>query len=166
MKSFFFIYTVLFLSIFSLLFVFILQYEYGILPCKICIWQRWPHIFNILIALIIISSSSIPNYIMVLGLINMFLAFILALYHYGLEQNLWDNVFSCSGEIKFNDLSTEEILKNLNNTPIKTCEIEAWNFLNLSLTGWNMILTIFISLIWLLLIYYQKRSHESNSASQ
>ena len=166
MKSFFFIYTVLFLSIFSLLFVFILQYEYGILPCKICIWQRWPHIFNIFIALIIISSSSIPNYIMVLGLINMFLAFILALYHYGLEQNLWDNVFSCSGEIKFNDLSTEEILKNLNNTPIKTCEIEAWNFLNLSLTGWNMILTIFISLIWLLLIYYQKRNHESNSASQ
>ena len=166
MKSFFFIYTVLFLSIFSLLFVFILQYEYGILPCKICIWQRWPHIFNIFIALIIISSSSIPNYIMVLGLINMFLAFILALYHYGLEQNLWDNVFSCSGEIKFNDLSTEEILNNLNNTPIKTCEIEAWNFLNLSLTGWNMILTIFISLIWLLLIYYQKRSHESNSASQ
>ena len=166
MKSFFFINTVLFLSIFSLLFVFILQYEYGILPCKICIWQRWPHIFNIFIALIIIFSYSIPNYLMVLGLINMFLAFILALYHYGLEQNLWDNVFSCSGEIKFNDLSTEEILKNLNNTPIKTCEIEAWNFLNLSLTGWNMILTIFISLIWLLLIYYQKRSHESNSASQ
>ena len=166
MKSFFFINTVLFLSIFSLLFVFILQYEYGILPCKICIWQRWPHIFNIFIALIIISSSSIPNYIMVLGLINMFLAFILALYHYGLEQNLWDNVFSCSGEIKFNGLSTEEILKNLNNTPIKTCEIEAWNFLNLSLTGWNMILTIFISFTWLLLIYYQKRSHESNSASQ
>jgi len=166
MKSFFFINTVLFLSIFSLLFVFILQYEYGILPCKICIWQRWPHIFNIFIALIIISSSSIPIYIMVLGLINMFLAFILALYHYGLEQNLWDNVFSCSGEIKFNGLSTEEILKNLNNSPIKTCEIEAWNFLNLSLTGWNMILTIFISFTWLLLIYYQKRSHESNSASQ
>ena len=166
MKSFFFINTVLFLSIFSLLFVFILQYEYGILPCKICIWQRWPHIFNIFIALIIISSSSIPNYIMVLGLINMFLAFILALYHYGLEQNLWDNVFSCSGEIKFNDLSTEEILKNLNNTPIKTCEIEAWNFLNLSLTGWNMILTLFMSVIWFLLISYNRRSYESNSASQ
>jgi len=166
MKSFFFINTVLFLSIFSLLFVFILQYEYGILPCKICIWQRWPHIFNIFIALIIISSSSIPIYIMVLGLINMFLAFILALYHYGLEQNLWDNVFSCSGEIKFSDLNTEEILKNLNNTPIKNCEIEAWNFLNLSLTGWNLILTLFLSSIWFLLIYYQKRSHESNSASQ
>ena len=166
MKSFFFINTVLFLSIFSLLFVFILQYEYGILPCKICIWQRWPHIFNIFIALIIISSSSIPNYIMVLGLINMFLAFILALYHYGLEQNLWDNVFSCTGKIEFNELSTEEILKNLNNTPIKNCEIEAWNFLNLSLTGWNMILTLFMFLIWFLLIYYQKRSHESNSASQ
>ena len=96
----------------------------------------------------------------------MFLAFILALYHYGLEQNLWDNVFSCSGEIKFNDLSTEEILKNLNNTPIKNCEIEAWNFLNLSLTGWNLILTFFMLLIWFLIIYYQKRSHESNSASQ
>ena len=166
MKSYFLINTVLILSLFSLIFVFILQYEYGILPCKICIWQRWPHVFNIILVLIILSSSLTNNFIFLFGLINMFLAFILALYHYGLEQNLWDNVFSCSGEIKFNDLSTEEILKNLNNTPIKTCEIEAWNFLNLSLTGWNMILTIFISLIWLLLIYYQKRNHESNSASQ
>ena len=96
----------------------------------------------------------------------MFFAFILAFYHYGLEQNLWDNVFSCSGKINFNDLSTEEILENLNNTPIKNCEIEAWNFLNLSLTVCYIILTFFISLIWLLLIYYQKRSHESNSASQ
>ena len=166
MKSYFLTNTVLILSLFSLIFVFILEYEYGILPCKICIWQRWPHVFNIILVLIILSSSFTNNFIFLFGLINMFLAFILALYHYGLEQNLWDNVFSCSGEIKFNDLSTEEILKNLNNTLIKTCEIEAWNFLNLSLTGWNMILTIFISLIWLLLIYYQKRSHESNSASQ
>ena len=166
MKSYFLINTVLILSLSSLIFVFILQYEYGILPCKICIWQRWPHIFNIILVLIILSSSLKTNFVFVFGLINMFLAFILALYHYGLEQNLWDNVFSCTGKIEFNELSTEEILKNLNNTPIKNCEIEAWNFLNLSLTGWNMILTLFMFLIWFLLIYYQKRSHESNSASQ
>ena len=166
MKTNFLINTVLILSIFSLIFVFILQYEYGILPCKICIWQRWPHIFNIILVLIILSSSLKTNFVFVFGLINMFLAFILALYHYGLEQNLWDNVFSCTGKIEFNELSTEEILKNLNNTPIKNCEIEAWNFLNLSLTGWNLILTFFMSLIWFILIYYQKRSHESNSASQ
>jgi len=166
MKSYFLINTVLILSLSSLIFVFILQYEYGILPCKICIWQRWPHIFNIILVLIILSSSLKTNFVFVFGLINMFLAFILALYHYGLEQNLWDNVFSCTGKIEFNELSTEEILKNLNNTPIKNCEIEAWNFLNLSLTGWNLILTFFMSLIWFILIYYQKRSHESNSASQ
>ena len=166
MKSYFLINTVLILSLSSLIFVFILQYEYGILPCKICIWQRWPHIFNIILVLIILSSSLKTNFVFVFGLINMFLAFILALYHYGLEQNLWDNVFSCTGKIEFNELSTEEILKNLNNTPIKNCEIEAWNFLNLSLTGWNLILTFFMLLIWFLLFYYQKRSHESNSASQ
>ena len=166
MKSFYLINTELFLSILSLIFVFILKYEYGILPCKICIWQRWPHIFNIILVLIILSSSLTTNYVFVFGLINMFFAFILAFYHYGLEQNLWDNVFSCSGKINFNNLSTEEILENLNNTPIKNCEIEAWNFLSLSLTGWNMILTLFMSVIWFLLISYNRRSYESNSASQ
>ena len=166
MKSSFLINTVMFLSIFSLMFVFILQYEYGILPCKICIWQRWPHIFNIFLALIILSASPTPIYINIIGLINMFFAFILALYHYGLEQNLWDNVFSCSGEVSFNNLSTKEILKNLNNTPIKNCEIEAWNFLNLSLTGWNMILTLLMALIWFLLIYWGKKGYDNNSASQ
>ena len=166
MKSSFLINAVMFLSIFSLMFVFILQYEYGILPCKICIWQRWPHFLNIFLAIIILSASSTPIYITIIGFINMFFAFILALYHFGLEQNLWDNVFSCSGEVSFNNLSTKEILKNLNNTPIKNCEIEAWNFLNLSLTGWNMILTLLMSLIWFLLIYLGRKGYDNNSASQ
>ena len=156
----------MFLSIFSLIFVFILQYEFGILPCKICIWQRWPHISNIFLVLIILSSSVRTTYLYVLGLINMLFAFFLALYHYGLEQSLWNNIFSCSGKIDFKNLSTDDFLKNLNNTPIKNCEIEAWNFLNLSLTSWNMILTFTTTLIWILIINYNKINYDSNSASQ
>ena len=96
----------------------------------------------------------------------MIFAFLLALYHYGLEQGLWNNIFSCSGKIDFKNLSTDDFLKNLNNTPIKNCEIEAWNFLNLSLTGWNMILTLTITLMWLIIINYNKIIYDNNSASQ
>ncbi|MFL2802182.1 MAG: disulfide bond formation protein B [Paracoccaceae bacterium] len=166
MKSSYIINTILFLSIFSLLFVFILQYEYGIIPCKLCIWQRLPHFINIIIILKILSSTFFSNYLSILGLLNMIFAFLLALYHYGLEQKLWNNVFSCGGTLDLKDLSTEELLKKINNTPITNCEIEAWNFLNLSLSGWNMILTIFMIIAWFFLIKSKRYNYETNSASQ
>ena len=152
MRSSYLISIIFFFSVFSLLFVFILQYEYGILPCKLCIWQRLPHFLNILIVLKILSSVSIPSYLLLLGLLNMIVAFLLSGYHYGLEQNLLNNVFSCGGKLDIKDLSTEELLKNLNKTPITNCELEAWNFLNLSLSGWNMILTLLMITGWFYLI--------------
>ncbi len=82
----------------------------------------------------------------------MIVAFLLAGYHYGLEQNLWNNVFSCGGNLDIKDLSTEELLKNLTNTPITNCELEAWNFLNLSLSGWNMVITVLMIMGWFYLI--------------
>ena len=78
----------------------------------------------------------------------MLFGFLLAIYHFGLEQNLWNNVFSCDGTLNFEDISTEELLNNLNNTPIVNCETITWSFLKLSLTGWNMILTLVILIIW------------------
>ena len=152
MRSSYLISIIFFFSVFSLLFVFILQYEYGIIPCKLCIWQRLPHFLNILIVLKILSSVFIPSYLFLLGLLNMIVAFFLAGYHYGLEQNLWNNVFSCGGNLDIKDLSTEELLKNLTNTPITNCELEAWNFLNLSLSGWNMIITVLMIIGWFYLI--------------
>ena len=95
----------------------------------------------------------------------MFLAFLLASYHFGLEQNLWNNAFSCEGIINLTEKSTEELLQNLNNTPISNCETVNWDFLNISLTGWNILLTLFISIIWFFETYY-RHNHESNSASQ
>lgn len=166
MKSFYFINLAMFLSIFSIIFVFVLQYEYGILPCKICIWQRWPHVINIFLVLIILSSNLIPNYIYKIALINMFFGFLLALYHFGLEQKIWNNVFSCSGTLDLKNLSAGELLTNLNNTPITSCEIQAWNFLKLSLTGWNIISTLLISVIWFIIIKHNKINYDNNSASQ
>ena len=166
MRSSYLINTILFLSVFSLLFVFILQYEYGIIPCKICIWQRLPHLLNIFIVLKILSSLFIPSYLFLTGLLNMVFAFLLAGYHFGLEQNLWNNAFSCGGNLDLQDLSTKELLKNLNNTPITNCELETWNFLNLSLSGWNIILTVFMIIGWYYLIKSKACNYETNSASQ
>ena len=59
-----------------------------------------------------------------------------------------------------------ELLKNLNNTPITNCELEAWNFLNLSLSGWNMILTLLMIIGWFYLIKSKGFNYETNSASQ
>ena len=142
------------ISIFALFFAFYLQIEVKLLPCKLCIWQRWPHVFNVLIALTLLTSPNKKYFVLCIGFINMLLGTILATYHFGLEKGYWDNVFSCSGIQDLELLSSKDLLNTLKNTPIISCETPQWSLFNLSLVGWNVMVSGFLTLIWGLQVYF------------
>ena len=89
-------YSLAFISLVSLFLAFYLQIEIGLVPCKLCVWQRWPHVINILIIAIFLTLPKKQNILILVGLINVFLGTVLAGYHFGLEERYWGNVFSCS----------------------------------------------------------------------
>ena len=84
----------------------------------------------------------------------MLLGTILATYHFGLEKGYWDNVFSCSGMQDLELLSSKDLLNTLKNTPIISCETPHWSLFNLSLVGWNVMVSGFLTLIWGLQVYF------------
>ena len=70
-----------------LLGAFVFQYIGGLAPCKLCIWQRWPHAVAILIgALALTTGNRMMGY---LGGAAVLFGAGVALYHVGIEQKSW-----------------------------------------------------------------------------
>ena len=156
----------MFISICGLLYAFYLQIELNLIPCTLCMWQRWPHVFNILITLILLTTSNKKIRLLFVGFSNMLGGTFLSIYHFGLEEGFWNNIFSCSGIRNLENLTAQELLSNLKKTPISSCETVQWHLFDISLAGWNIIISSIITIIWALNFYLFFSNQESNSASQ
>ena len=148
MNNFYLTFLIILVSIFSLLFAFYLQIEMNLAPCPLCIWQRWPHVINIIIASIILTLRNKKVILLFAGFTNMFFGTILSLYHFGLEEGYWYNVFSCSGIQNFENFTPKDLVESLKNTPISACEKAQWTFFDFSLAGWNMLICGILVSLW------------------
>lgn len=122
------------------------QYLGGLAPCKMCIWQRWPHAIAILIGLIAYWQSA--RLLALLGSAVVFVGAGIGLYHAGVEQHWWEGPNTCtSGPIK--DLSPEDLLSQILAAPVVRCDEIAWSLMGISMAGWNAIISLILAGIWL-----------------
>lgn len=118
----------------------------GYPPCKLCLWQRWPHAVAFVIG---IAFLVIPNRIIaLLGALAAATSGTIGLYHMGVEQKWWEGPTSCtSGDIS--NLTPEQLLEQIMNAPLVRCDDIAWIFAGISMAGWNMIISFFLAGIWI-----------------
>ena len=140
------------LSTFMLISAFYLEYFHGALPCDLCITQRWFHgaiITYSFIILFIINKTSISKKLLIIGGVFLWFSSSLAgLYHFGIEMNFWTGPDGCSSNI---DFSKDTLTYLLNKSPIK-CDEVIFEFLGLSLAGWNALASFFIFLLTSILL--------------
>ena len=111
-----------------------------LLPCKLCIWQRWPHALIIGTALLGMGFMR-PGFVFLLITAFATLNIGLSGYHVGVEQGFWPGPASCSGNLD-NTLSNSDMLDMLLATPVIRCDEVAWSFFGISMAGWNMLFSI------------------------
>mgnify|MGYP001179092852 FL=1 len=115
-------------------------------PCKMCLWQRWPHIGAILIGGLIFYTKS--RLLMRMVGIMLFVGALIAFYHVGVELNWWEGPSTCtSGSI--NNLSSTELMNKILQAPIIRCDEVQWSFAGLSMAAWNGIFSLVLSFCWL-----------------
>ena len=115
-------------------------------PCKMCLWQRWPHIGAILIGSLIFYTKS--RWLMRLVGMMLFIGALIAFYHVGVEFNWWEGPSTCtSGSI--NNLSSTELMNKILQAPIIRCDEVQWSFAGLSMAAWNGIFSLVLSFCWL-----------------
>ncbi len=129
-----------FLAAVTLLTVFALEYIFGLAPCRMCIWQRWP--FAILMVLGLGGAFWKPKLALILSVPLMLGSAGLGGYHVGVEQGWIALPGGCSsgGEAK-----TVEELKALLAEATPSCDQAAFSFLGLSLAGWNVVLSLLLA---------------------
>ena len=125
----------------------------GLAPCKLCIWQRWPHLAIIVMAAIglILSNSSSAQYkgqisrLCCAGIATAALiTAAIGLYHVGVELLWWDGPSGCSSQLNTN-LDLSSLTDTLLATPVIRCDEIAWQLLGISMAGWNTLLSLAIA---------------------
>ena len=115
-------------------------------PCKLCIWQRWPHATAISIGLIILLTGE--NRMAWMGAIAALTTSAIGFYHVGVEQTWWEGPTSCTSTGNEN-LSAEELLNQILAAPLVRCDDIAWQLAGISMAGWNAIISLGLAAIWI-----------------
>ena len=129
-----------------------LQYFEKVLPCNLCITQRWFHVAIILYSLIMILILRVQLIHMKLVVLGIALVWLFSgfagMYHFGIELKLWAGPDTCTSNISF----SKDLLQHLlNKSPIK-CDEVMFKVFDISLAGWNAIVSIMISLFTCVLL--------------
>ncbi len=123
------------------------QYIGDLPPCKMCIWQRWPHGAAIALGLLILILPRKPLY--VLGFAAAATTAAIGFYHAGVELKWWEGPNTCTSQ-PIGGLSSTELMEQIMNAPLVRCDEVAWSMLGISMAAWNGIISLGLAALWLL----------------
>jgi disulfide bond formation protein DsbB len=119
------------------------QYGFGLHPCEMCMWQRWPHVAAIFLALGAIALRGRPPVSRALTLLAALAIAIsggIGLFHAGVEYGWWQGLTACSTALT--GVNAQDILNSIMATPLTRCDVAAWTLFGISLAGYNGILSL------------------------
>jgi disulfide bond formation protein DsbB len=154
----------------TILGAFVFQYGFGYRPCPLCLEQRIAYYVSIPLAAMILLGVTVGSSrkVMMLAFIVIAGAMLwnsgLAAYHSGVEWQWWEGPKDCSGS--FGNFGTAGGLRDLiQNTRVIRCDEAAWRFLGLSLAGYNVLISLAMSVIaaWGALGAYRSWKSESEA---
>lgn len=128
------------------------QLVLGIVPCPLCLEQRYAYYLAIPLGLLIALAArgGAPRPLLLAGLAILALATLanagLGTYHSGVEWGLWKGPTDCSGPVG-NLGSATDLLSRLDTVKVVRCDEVQWRFLGLSLAGYNVLISLLMAVI-------------------
>ena len=136
---------ILFVSLAALISAFFIEYVLGHQPCNLCVLERIPYVVAIVIILLNYKFSQFEKLFLVLLIIVFLTATILSVYHFGIEQGFIEESLVCDLKNGSGVTSKEEILKQLQEQKV-SCKDVTFKIFGLSLTTYNIVISIFITI--------------------
>jgi disulfide bond formation protein DsbB len=123
-----------------------------ILPCPLCLEQRYAYYFAVPFAALVAlaAGKGAPRPVLLAGLAILALAALanagLGTYHAGVEWKFWQGPTDCTGPIG-NFGTAADLLKRLDTVKVVRCDEVQWRFLGLSLAGYNVLISLLMAAI-------------------
>ena len=144
-------------SIIAIIFAFYVEIILGHKPCNLCLLERIPYIFVIILITILLFFRSLEKIIFGLMGLTFLIATLLSLYHVGIEQGIIQESAVCNASSSLDIINKEDLLKDLSNERI-SCKIVTFSVFGLSLATINAFVSLIISFITFKMFFnYEKK---------
>jgi len=132
----------------ALIFVYVMQYGFGLQPCVLCLWQRLPYALALIAsfaALLWQPYGRQTTLLLALCALIFAVGAGLAFYHSGIERHWWAGTAGCTSQ-PLTANSAEDLRRQLLQTPVAHCDQITWRLFGLSMANWNVLLSL--ALFW------------------
>src|SRR3989344_6395196 len=116
------------------------QYGFGLHPCEMCYWQRWPHQAAIVLALLsqlLRRNEAAMRALTLLAAVAIAISGAIGVFHAGVEYGFWEGITTCATG-SAGPVSLDAIM----NAPLIRCDTAQWTPLGISLAGFNAIFSL------------------------
>lgn len=125
------------------------QHGFGLHPCEMCYWQRWPHEVAIGAAILglLLGRRSAGPALAVVAAIAILASGAIGVFHAGVEYGWWQGLTTCS-----TTPAGGNALDSIMNAPLIRCDQAQWTLAGISLAGFNAIFSLLGGglILWLL----------------
>ena len=137
--------SILTFSILSLIIAYYIQYVLGHKPCNLCLIERIPYIATVILIPLIFFIGRFER--LITGIVMLFFVFgaVISIYHVGIEQGFFSESLVCDLDSNNENLSKEDLLKQLENKIAISCKDVTFRFLGLSLATINAVISILLT---------------------
>ena len=111
------------------------QYGFGLYPCEMCWWQRYPHFLAIAFALIAFLKPPGRAFV-ILAAMAIAVSGLIGLFHAGVEYGWWKGLTACTANAF---AGGGDPLDAIMAAPVVRCDVAPWHLLGVSLAGWNFL---------------------------
>jgi disulfide bond formation protein DsbB len=147
---------ILLFSIFALFAAYFIQYVLKHQPCNLCIVERIPYIFSIIVISICLFTKKFEKLSLIILSLIFFSATFISFYHFGIEQGFIKESLVCELNNESDNLSKKALLSQLKEMPV-SCKDVTFKIFGLSLATFNIFITFILGVITTkLLLTYEK----------
>ena len=122
------------------------QYGFGLAPCQLCLWQRWPYVAAILLGLLGAAFADYPAVrrgAIALSGVAFLVGAGIAAFHAGVEYGWWRGLPGCQGEALSPDITSDDLKAALSGADrAPRCDEPTFVFAGLSMAGWNFLVSL------------------------
>jgi len=138
---------ILIFSVFALGAAYFIQHILGHKPCNLCLIERLPYIFAIIIIVSLgLILKKFEKTIIILLILIFITATIISFYHFGIEQGFFKESLVCNLDSSIANLSKEDLIKELQQQTV-SCKDVSFRIFGLSLATINTIISLILSVI-------------------
>ncbi len=129
------------------------QYGFGLYPCEMCWWQRYPHFLALALAALAFLRAPVRPLVAVAAL-AILTSGLIGAYHAGVEMGWWEGITSCATTAANGGNPLDAIMA----APVIRCDVVQFSFLGISLAGWNFLASTTSAVLILFLIGFGKKA--------